>query len=679
MRAKFELRLEREPTLQFDSHRLRMAFWATLRISQKSSCKGTLASLSSAVKKMDSAMIRPGLERILPLLTRLDSPQRAFPVIHIAGTNSKGTTSSILDSTLQVLGFHTARFNSPHLKEQRDSCLIGGQVVSPEVWQAAGDKVSQADELSSAEFDLQPIEASPFELVFARFLVCATLSNPRPRVLIVECGMGGAQDATNVFPSANVLASVITPIGSDHKAFLGDTLAEITEHKMGIAKDHGLVVVADQRGPDGFAKRRAMAPSTKAHLAQWQPEDESKDLVGDDASQVLSTIRRVGETLRARLVKCETPFDAVQSSSSGSSGNAVDPQRPWECTSQWSVILPPILTSTAATASHDHDAETGVSIQDDDSASKTPASSSSLASTLFTNSSYSSAPGQNPLTTPKLPPLPPTFPVLSSVSTALSTLYAIACDEPPSARLQTGGDAHEELRLTLAYGLQAAGLVGRAQERGVLSDEIEAAIVQGVRNWQGRGSWVDIKPDLHAFLDGAHNPPALKALFAHLRTILQQHHSEQQPLTITILCALSSSKEKDGDLDAILDILATAPQALASVTDAMQAMSLSTEGQQTSSPLSVRLGFLPFTTPVEGMPWVQPLSPQLLKDRLPKHASLQAVEVFDSLPHALDWASKGDDGSQLNGRPSSSSSSSSSSMLVIAGSLYLIADVYRML
>ncbi|CAO1627950.1 unnamed protein product [Sympodiomycopsis kandeliae] len=613
------------------------------------------------LRRMSSDTIRPGLDRILPLLERLGSPQSKLPVIHIAGTNSKGTTSSILDSVLLSLGISTARFNSPHLIEQRDSCLINGEVVSQHIWNTAGEKVKEANTFTSSDHSLQAIEATSFEQLFATFLISTEVNSVRPQVLIVECGMGGSQDATNVFSTDNVLASVITPIGSDHKSFLGSTLAEITEQKMGILKQNGLCIVADQRDPQGYSKVKEES-TRNAHLTSWSADDENEDIIGQEASQVYSTIRRIAETQKARLVKCETAYDVLDSATTHTVSSHT---RPWEKTTQWSVILPPILHSLVTTSSQESDPKTGVSLSDSASPQPQPQpQDQSLASTLYTNSPYKSLPGQNPLTTPRLPHLPPTYPILSSLSTALSTLYAIASDETQS------GDQWEELRLQLAFGLQSHGLISRSQQNGVLSDSIEDAIQHGVRSWRGRGSWIDLPlpserdTSLHTIVDGAHNPPALRALFTHLSSLIAHH---TRPITMTILVSLSSSKEKDGDLDEILDLLIRNVYSQPS----MQTLSLQ------DNEIQVRIGFLPFSKP-EGMTWVSPLDPHVLKDRVTtKRNSLKEVQSFDTLPQAIEWAAKTqEEEGVLDGRPTDEGGSS---LCVVTGSLYLVADVYRLL
>lgn len=185
-----------------------------------------------------------GLARVQALLRRVGSPHTLFPVIHVAGTNGKGSTTAYLDALLtHGAGVRAARFNSPHLVTARDSVRVsGGELIDERVWAAACARTSQAD-----AFD-EPIRATPFELLTVQALVAFSLlpAATRPDVLLIEVGVGGRLDATNVFPAENVLASVVCPIALDHEGLLGKGLAAIAREKAGIVHPRGLCVVADQ-------------------------------------------------------------------------------------------------------------------------------------------------------------------------------------------------------------------------------------------------------------------------------------------------------------------------------------------------------------------------------------------------------------------------------------------------
>lgn len=180
-----------------------------------------------------------GLARVQALLRRVGSPHTLFPVIHVAGTNGKGSTTAYLDALLtHGAGVRAARFNSPHLVTARDSVRVsGGELIDERVWAAACARTSQAD-----AFD-EPIRATPFELLTVQALVAFSLlpAATRPDVLLIEVGVGGRLDATNVFPAENVLASVVCPIALDHEGLLGKGLAAIAREKAGIVHPLSLI------------------------------------------------------------------------------------------------------------------------------------------------------------------------------------------------------------------------------------------------------------------------------------------------------------------------------------------------------------------------------------------------------------------------------------------------------
>lgn len=180
-----------------------------------------------------------GLTRMTALMACL--PPLRVPAIHIAGTNGKGSVSAILESCLRQAGLRTARYNSPHLIEPRDAIRIGGTPPSQQAYEEAMHHVTQ----QSAS---RRIDATTFEIATAAAFLLINQSDAD--VMLIECGMGGAKDATNVIPNEIKLASALTSVGLDHTAFLGDTIAAITEEKSKIAPPNGLSFVAPQRYPD---------------------------------------------------------------------------------------------------------------------------------------------------------------------------------------------------------------------------------------------------------------------------------------------------------------------------------------------------------------------------------------------------------------------------------------------
>jgi dihydrofolate synthase/folylpolyglutamate synthase len=182
--------------------------------------------------------IAPSLERISALVDILGSPQLAYPTIHIAGTNGKTTTSRMIDSLMNANGLRTGRFTSPHLESLLERIAINGEPIDPEFFIFAYNDIASYLELMDQKFDA-PI--SFFEAITA--LAFVAFSEWPVDIGVIEVGMGGEWDATNVVEAA---VSVITPIGLDHTAYLGNTLTEIARTKGGIIKAGSSVVLARQ-------------------------------------------------------------------------------------------------------------------------------------------------------------------------------------------------------------------------------------------------------------------------------------------------------------------------------------------------------------------------------------------------------------------------------------------------
>lgn len=182
--------------------------------------------------------IAPSLERISALVDILGSPQLAYPTIHIAGTNGKTTTARMIDSLMSATGLRTGRFTSPHLESMLERIAINGEPIDPKFFIFAYNDIAPYLDLMDKKFDT-PI--SFFEAMTA--LAFVAFSEWPVDIGVIEVGMGGEWDATNVVEAA---VSVITPIGFDHTAYLGNTLTEIAKTKGGIIKEGSSVVLARQ-------------------------------------------------------------------------------------------------------------------------------------------------------------------------------------------------------------------------------------------------------------------------------------------------------------------------------------------------------------------------------------------------------------------------------------------------
>ncbi|CCH20790.1 bifunctional folylpolyglutamate synthase/dihydrofolate synthase [Micromonospora lupini] len=178
------------------------------------------------------------LDRIESLLDLLGSPQRAYPAIHLTGTNGKTSTARMIDSLLRAFGLHTGRYTSPHLETVRERISLDGEPVSEERFAAVYQEIKPLAELVDARSD-EPL--TYFDMTTA--LAFATFADAPVDIAVVEVGLGGAEDATNVIQAG---VCVITPIGLDHTEWLGDTLQDIALAKAGIIHPGATVIAAAQ-------------------------------------------------------------------------------------------------------------------------------------------------------------------------------------------------------------------------------------------------------------------------------------------------------------------------------------------------------------------------------------------------------------------------------------------------
>jgi dihydrofolate synthase/folylpolyglutamate synthase len=203
--------------------------------------------------------IEPTLERIAALVDILGSPQLTYPTIHVGGTNGKTTTSRMIDSLLFEMGLRTGRFTSPHLESYLERISINGEAIDPKALIFSFNDISAYLDLMDEKFE-HPI--SFFEAITA--LAFAAFAEHPIDVGIIEVGMGGEWDATNVI-DADV--SVLMPVGLDHTEYLGETLTEIAQTKAGIIKENGFVVLAQQE-PEVAKELLKRAATVSADVAR---------------------------------------------------------------------------------------------------------------------------------------------------------------------------------------------------------------------------------------------------------------------------------------------------------------------------------------------------------------------------------------------------------------------------
>ena len=186
--------------------------------------------------------LEPSLERIGALVDLLGSPQRGYPVLHIAGTNGKTSTARMIDALLSALGLRTGRYTSPHLQSVTERISIDGAPLSAQryvdTYRDVEPYVDLVDKRSAERGE--PI-MSKFEVLTG--MAFAAFADAPVEAAVVEVGLGGRWDATNV---ADGVVSVIAPVGVDHVEYLGTDVAGIAAEKAGIIKPSSIAVLAAQ-------------------------------------------------------------------------------------------------------------------------------------------------------------------------------------------------------------------------------------------------------------------------------------------------------------------------------------------------------------------------------------------------------------------------------------------------
>ncbi len=223
-----------------------------LNSSMAQELNGSLAWLDA----LQGSGIRPGLGRMRTLLRALGDPHRAVPSIIVAGTNGKGSTSAMLTSILNASGYRTGHYTSPHLVDLRERWTIAGEKIDPAL-------------LEECIIALQRLESDITPTYFEALTLIAFLAFARARcdVAVLEVGMGGRLDATNV---VKPLAALITPVGMDHTEYLGNTIRKIAAEKAGVIH-RGTIVLTSNDDPivlDVIRKRAERFGNRFVHVTE---------------------------------------------------------------------------------------------------------------------------------------------------------------------------------------------------------------------------------------------------------------------------------------------------------------------------------------------------------------------------------------------------------------------------
>lgn len=234
--------------------------------------------------------IRPRLEPTARLATLLGDPQKSYRVIHVTGTNGKTSTSRFIERLLREHGLRTGRFTSPHLIKLNERMSLDGEPVSDERLYNIWKEIEPIVGLVDVELDAAGEEALTFFEVLA-VLGFAIFADAPVDVLVLEVGMGGEWDSTNV---ADGDVAVFTPIALDHMDRLGSTIAEIASTKSGIIKP-GAIVLSSEQPEEAMRVLVAKAAQTAEKLLTYGKDFDVISTVPNKLGQTVSIRSAVGE------------------------------------------------------------------------------------------------------------------------------------------------------------------------------------------------------------------------------------------------------------------------------------------------------------------------------------------------------------------------------------------------
>jgi dihydrofolate synthase/folylpolyglutamate synthase len=201
-------------------------------------------------QNIGASAYKPGLERVEHLLAELGNPHQELKIVHVAGTNGKGSTSSYMATYLTEKSEKVGLFTSPHIFDFRERIRVDGEKISEEF------VLEFCNRIQNLNLEIEP---SFFEITFA--MAVSYFNSENCSFCVLETGMGGRLDATNI---VNPLVSVITNIGFDHTQFLGNTYSEIAFEKAGIIKKNTPVVI----GETNSETKTVFLNTAKSHNAE---------------------------------------------------------------------------------------------------------------------------------------------------------------------------------------------------------------------------------------------------------------------------------------------------------------------------------------------------------------------------------------------------------------------------
>ena len=210
--------------------------------------------------------MRFGLDRMRRLLTVLDQPERRFDSIHVVGTNGKSSTVRMIEAILQRHGVSTGAYLSPHLVSFGERIRVGERDLDPQDFATAVSRTAHAAELVDRSLP-EGERVTQFELLTAT--AYSELAARQVEVAVVEAGLGGRYDATNVIPSE---VQVLTSVGLEHTRWLGPTIGDIAREKLAVVQDGATLVLGSGLRPEAEAAAEQAAAEHAARIVRPAPD-----------------------------------------------------------------------------------------------------------------------------------------------------------------------------------------------------------------------------------------------------------------------------------------------------------------------------------------------------------------------------------------------------------------------
>jgi dihydrofolate synthase/folylpolyglutamate synthase len=210
--------------------------------------------------------MRFGLDRMHKLMTVLGMPQRRFASIHVVGSNGKSSTVRMIAAILERHGLSTGTYTSPHLRAFAERIEVGEEPISETDFAAAVTRVARAAELVNRT-QAADDRVTQFEALTAA--AYHELARRRVEVAVIEAGLGGRYDATNVIPSK---VQVLTSVGLEHTRWLGPTISDIAREKLDVVRPHATLVVAGDLDPAAQVEAERVASERHARLVEAPAE-----------------------------------------------------------------------------------------------------------------------------------------------------------------------------------------------------------------------------------------------------------------------------------------------------------------------------------------------------------------------------------------------------------------------